>query len=647
MTSHVPTYGEGLPDQVDGISSFFNVHLELVGDVREIHRELVIIEKQYAAQLLTLHKKAAEKKARMESTMVVGSEPSKGWNQAILNDSTLYQAYTQLVTSLAQISQDHVAKADAVNTQVVEALKTLEKHNDDLKKKEMQFFQKLISDRDRSASDRLKSKQKYDDEAQEADAVRQKQVKAGDDKHAERVQRQVEQQQNEMLNAKNSYLISIAIANQTKDKFYREDLPALEDRLQTLQHRMLLRLSGIVRHSQTLHTQHAGTLQTRFYGVNSAFEKLNPLTDQAIYIDHNIRPFTPPPDVVFEPCHNHYDTAEMSVEPAPKVYLQNRLSKARAKLGELVPVMNAKRREMDQYSGLFTAYENDQSLGKTEDIANQFIDASHQAVFYGTSHRILTTEVDTVVAAIGNDEGSQKPHAFKSSSFSIPTQCSYCKSSIWGLSKQGKTCKLCGLSVHTKCELKVPADCGQSSPKRASTTASRTQPPSTSSIIHTKPSASSPPSASSFVSETTSTDTEEYPIATMVYDFTATSDFEISLKEGTLVRVLEADDGSGWVKVLDSSNNDGLVPSSYLEYQEAGESNTEPSGPKVRAIYDYQAQGLDEISLQINQVLELTTGPNGGQNYGDGWWEGFTTDGKTGIFPSNYVSLLSHQMFDW
>jgi hypothetical protein len=49
--------------------------------------------------------------------------------------STLYQAYTQLVTSLAQISQDHVAKADAVNTQVVEALKTLEKHNDDLKKK--------------------------------------------------------------------------------------------------------------------------------------------------------------------------------------------------------------------------------------------------------------------------------------------------------------------------------------------------------------------------------------------------------------------------------------------------------------------------------------------------------------------------------
>jgi hypothetical protein len=29
------------------------------------------------------------------------------------------------------------------------------------------------------------------------------------------------------------------------------------------------------------------------------------------------------------------------------------------------------------------------------------------------------------------------------------------QTSIWGLSKQGKTCKLCGLSVHSKCELKV------------------------------------------------------------------------------------------------------------------------------------------------------------------------------------------------
>jgi hypothetical protein len=33
------------------------------------------------------------------------------------------------------------------------------------------------------------------------------------------------------------------------------------------------------------------------------------------------------------------------------------------------------------------------------------------------------------------------------------------QSSIWGLSKQGKVCKTCGLSVHAKCELKVISSC--------------------------------------------------------------------------------------------------------------------------------------------------------------------------------------------
>lgn len=42
----------------------------------------------------------------------------------------------------------------------------------------------------------------------------------------------------------------------------------------------------------------------------------------------------------------------------------------------------------------------------------------------------------------------------------------------------------------------------------------------------------------------------------------------------------------------------------------------------VRGVYDYEAGGDDELSIRDGEVLQLTTGPNGGQNYGDGWWEG-------------------------
>ena len=40
-------------------------------------------------------------------------------------------------------------------------------------------------------------------------------------------------------------------------------------------------------------------------------------------------------------------------------------------------------------------------------------------------------------------------------------------------------------------------------------------------------------------------------------------------KEGVTVRVLEPDDGSGWVKVIDVHGKDGLVPASYLKLEDS------------------------------------------------------------------------------
>ncbi len=40
---------------------------------------------------------------------------------------------------------------------------------------------------------------------------------------------------------------------------------------------------------------------------------------------------------------------------------------------------------------------------------------------------------------------------------------------------------------------------------------------------------------------------------------------------------MEPDDGSGWVKVADTRGNDGLVPASYLEYDEANVTPTASS----------------------------------------------------------------------
>ena len=66
--------------------------------------------------------------------------------------------------------------------------------------------------------------------------------------------------------------------------------------------------------------------------------------------------------------------------------------------------------------------------------------------------------------------------------------------------------------------------------------------------------------------------------ARVVFEYTATSPYELSIGEGEAVKVLEEDDGSGWVKVANNSGGKGLVPASYVEVvgPEEKQSNVTP-----------------------------------------------------------------------
>ena len=175
------------------------------------------------------------------------------------------------------------------------------------------------------------------------------------------------------------------------------------------------------------------------------------------------------------------------------------------------------------------------------------------------------------------------------------------------------------------------------------------------------------PTASSFTQSITHNIPEaEFPVVRVIYDFTPTSPFELAVHgqsdlresrcctyvfdpfraEGATVRVVEEDDGSGWVKVVDEDGDRGLVPASYIE---APDTNPAPNSsaeqsigsgqfgmclhkhpvdlgeftfPEVRGLYDYHSKGQDELDVSEGARIELTSGPSGGRNYADGWWEG-------------------------
>lgn len=84
-----------------------------------------------------------------------------------------------------------------------------------------------------------------------------------------------------------------------------------------------------------------------------------------------------------------------------------------------------------------------------------------QEELHGLDRRRLTAEVETstITSVVGDVTLGAKNHPFKSQTFKIPTNCDFYGERIWGLSAKGFDCRDCGYTCHSKCEIKVPADC--------------------------------------------------------------------------------------------------------------------------------------------------------------------------------------------
>lgn len=59
----------------------------------------------------------------------------------------------------------------------------------------------------------------------------------------------------------------------------------------------------------------------------------------------------------------------------------------------------------------------------------------------------------------------------------------------------------------------------------------------------------------------------------------------------------------------------------------------------VKADYNFIAEGQNEMSLKKGDVVRVT------KKIDEGWWIG-TCNGKSGMFPSNYVSSMSDVNFE-
>ena len=163
--------------------------------------------------------------------------------------------------------------------------------------------------------------------------------------------------------------------------------------------------------------------------------------------------------MVFESSPVWHDDDAMAVDETAKIFLHNRLSKSKRQVADLQREAEQKRRDVDKIRLLRQNIREGKDKRDEVEVVRAIF--SLQGELDEVERKRLAAEVETVTitSAVGDISLGANPHNLKSQTFKIPTNCDFCGDRIWGLSAKGFDCRDCGYTCHSKCELKVPADC--------------------------------------------------------------------------------------------------------------------------------------------------------------------------------------------
>lgn len=384
-----------------------------------------------------------------------GNYYEKQNNLTVSHSASLTTWATQL-TTLESRAAEHDKYGSLLVSQVAEPLKYYGARFEELRKRHVEYADKLTAERDSSYGDLRKVKTKYDTVCQEVEARRKKSESHYDKAKA---QSAYQQQLFEMNNAKNSYLIAINVTNKQKEKYYHDYVPEVMDSIQDLSEFRTLKLNALWEVASKLE---GGMLRDSSGMMDHLGQEITrnlPHLDSMMYMRHNIGSFQEPADKEFEPSPVWHDDATMVVDDTAKIYLRNVLGKSKSQLGELRREVDKKRREVEAVKKLKQRVrEGTEKKDEVEVVRSLF---AMQEDLHSVDRQRLTAEVETgtITAVVGDVTLGAKNHNFKGQTFKIPTNCDLCGERIWGLSAKGFDCRDCGYTCHSKCEMKVPADC--------------------------------------------------------------------------------------------------------------------------------------------------------------------------------------------
>ncbi|CAN9453657.1 unnamed protein product [Alternaria alternata] len=450
-----PQFGAELKDGFKTVNAWVSGGISWLDDIQAFYRERSAIEKEYSAKLSALAKKYYEKKAKKQSSLSVGDTPTV--TPGSLESASMTTWGVQLST-LESRAAEHEQFAGALITQLADPLKVLGTRTEELRKLHGDYAAKLEKERDNQYGELRKQKGKYDSVCQEVES-RRKKVDGAFDHGKAKARNAFEQQQIEMRNVKNTYLISINVTNKQKEMYYHEYVPELLDSLQDLSETRVNKLNTIWSLAAQIETQTLTRSTEYLKHLSGEIPRNNPLLDSMMFLRHNAGSFQEPGDFQFEPSPVWLDDNSIAVDEPATIFLRNVLTKSKTSLGEYKRELDKKRKEVENAKAVRQKIRDGKDKRDEVDIVRAVFAIQEQMHEVERQKVNAEVEVSTITSVVGDLSIGARNHNFKSQTFKIPTNCDLCGDRIWGLSAKGYDCQDCGYTCHSKCEMKVPADC--------------------------------------------------------------------------------------------------------------------------------------------------------------------------------------------
>ena len=387
----------------------------------------------------------------------------------------------------------------------------------------------------------------------------------------------------------------------------------------------------------------------------------DPKLDSMMFMQHNVVQWQDPPDMGFEASPVWHDDAQMIVDDSAKVFLRNILGKSKGQMNELKREVDQKRRDVEKARAIRKAVIEGRDKRDEVEVVRAIF--ALQGELHEAERKWITAEVEvaTITGVVGDISIGAQNHNFKSQTFKIPTNCDLCGERIWGLSAKGFDCKACGYTCHSKCELKVPADCpGEQSKDDKKKLKADRQAAAAVAVPQPPTNGGGPPPGVSELPALSRSGT----LNSLSSGYAASANRSVSGTGNRAPPVEAPEDANNsstasTIKAAPARKNRIVAPppSAYVseapgDIPNGGGRVTKPSEPRGKMIYPYAANGEGEITIDEG-VEVVIVDPDGKFTFmllekaitncdtldGAGWMT-VRAHGSTGVVPASYVETL-------